>query len=236
MTTPHKRLFTLIELLVVIAIIAILAAMLLPSLNSARNKAKAISCANNLKQQGTYFAFYQDSFDNYYTPFANTTGTISWVDMLLSSSGAKINIFVDSALVPATPQDTLYNATAGTGYFKVGYGYNFRYIGGSGGDGLSPKSTYTPIKSNRLPKPSMVYVSMDAVQANGLFNLGNYRVIEYYGTGSANNGTIDGVRHQKSVNVLYGDGHFAGIKVTNASNPYLTMGSNYCVEWSGGRK
>ena len=67
--------FTMVELLVVIAIITVLAAILLPALNNAREKAKTITCTNGLKQLGLSLFCYAGDFDDYIYVFNNAEGS-----------------------------------------------------------------------------------------------------------------------------------------------------------------
>ena len=116
--------FTLIELLVVIAIIAILAAILFPVFAKAREKARQISCASNLKQLALGLLQYNQDNDEA-MPTTNTIWGGGWT--------GEIYPYVKSAGVYACPDDSTDPTNgsappAGVTYARVSYGLNVNVL------------------------------------------------------------------------------------------------------------
>lgn len=126
--------FTLIELLVVVAIIAILAALLLPSLRSARERAKAMSCMNNLRQLGLAHHAFAGENDgwfplNAYTRYPDSYAPPNWNETWgwrLAKSG-----YCSFDILKCTKQPPMTDAVGSKARISW-YGYGRRTFSGYG--------------------------------------------------------------------------------------------------------
>ena len=99
-----KKRFTLIELLVVIAIIAILAAMLLPALSAARERAKSSNCVAKLKNLGVAVVLYAEDYDSY-LPGSSLLSSTAAIDIRnATTTGSPWLIFMTNSYLGDIPR------------------------------------------------------------------------------------------------------------------------------------
>ena len=205
----------------------ILAAMLLPALQSARERGRSASCANNLKEMGTTSFAYVDAHD-YYPPWAGSSSN----NVTYNGFSTWGQLFVE---VYNMPREILYCPSLNdkdqyNNYAEIGYGMNWRYVNGSEYKGGS--DTYIPAKHPEIRKPSTTYTIMDSTE-KGLISNGTSRVYAI-ASGSGMYGSPDAHRHKGTVNILFCDGHVKGTNVGSKNAPYQTLGEDD-EHWHGGR-
>ena len=183
-----KKKFTLIELLVVIAIIAILAAMLLPALQQARDRARATSCQNKINHLGRAMQFYADDNKGHGHFSPGTYDSQSWCNYNPTKRG-----YITYVGSWVTFQCPVENFIVSTGRLKFGYNYS-----------LNSKDK-NKLTRHRQPSKTLLFAGTGP-QKSGLSN--NPWNVFHPGSSTSNyNSWIWGMRHNGKNSVVFIDGH-----------------------------